>query len=249
MQRTLNFLKDYISLIIIIPALLGGIMQIVSISMLLGMPYIRYFSVSQVVPDGLLILTIIFWLSLVLLITKGVIKSIIHEDTSQMNKTKHIGLFIISLFMSLTTLIPILTTKFEKFSDIFLIFFGSTISLVLFVVSIRSLILIFSDFDIIFNPRVRRYIIYLYPFIIVAILGILANILIPNILSKFKLEVYQTPDNYNIQESSKKVQDKFKLKELPKLIYSNQSYSFYSVNINNQSKIIITNSQNSFTLD
>lgn len=249
MQRTLNFLKDYISLIIIIPALLGGIMQILSISLLLGMPYIRYFSVSQVVPDGLLILTIIFWLSLVLLITKGVIKKIIREDTSHINKTKHIALFIITLLMSLTTLMPILTTKFEKFSDIFLIFFGSTISLILFIVSIRSLFLIFSDFDIIFNPRIRRYYFYFYPFVIVAILGVLANILIPNILSKFKEEFYQTPNNYNIHESSKRVQKNFELKEKPELIYSNQSYSFYSVNINNQSKIIITNSQNAFTLD
>lgn len=52
---SLSWIKDYLSLIVLIPALLGGFWQIIELAAI-GIPYIRFFSVSQMVPDGLLIL-------------------------------------------------------------------------------------------------------------------------------------------------------------------------------------------------
>lgn len=45
-------------MIIIIPTLLGGIWQAIELWSL-GMPYIRFFSTSQLIPDGLIIIFMI----------------------------------------------------------------------------------------------------------------------------------------------------------------------------------------------
>lgn len=50
-----NFVKDYISIIILVPAFIGGIWQLLEL-MSISMPYVRFFSISQIVPDGILIL-------------------------------------------------------------------------------------------------------------------------------------------------------------------------------------------------
>lgn len=50
-----NFVKDHLSVIILVPAFIGGIWQLIEL-MNISMPYIRFFSISQIVPDGILIL-------------------------------------------------------------------------------------------------------------------------------------------------------------------------------------------------
>ncbi|MEN2402306.1 hypothetical protein GKZ90_0021130 [Flavobacterium sp. MC2016-06] len=50
-----DFLKDYLSVIIVIPAAIGGAWQAVEL-MNISIPFIRFFSISQVVPDGLVVL-------------------------------------------------------------------------------------------------------------------------------------------------------------------------------------------------
>lgn len=49
-----NFLKENLAVIIIIPTFLGGIWQLVELARI-SISFIRFFSVSQLVPDGLLI--------------------------------------------------------------------------------------------------------------------------------------------------------------------------------------------------
>ncbi|MFC3901362.1 hypothetical protein SAMN05421749_10114 [Acinetobacter marinus] len=56
MSKYLLFIKENLSLIILIPTILGGIYQVLNILTIIGLPYIRFFSISQVVPDGLMIL-------------------------------------------------------------------------------------------------------------------------------------------------------------------------------------------------
>lgn len=56
MNDYLKLIKDNLSLIILVPTILGGIYQVVNILTIIGLPYIRFFSISQVVPDGLMIL-------------------------------------------------------------------------------------------------------------------------------------------------------------------------------------------------
>jgi len=60
-MKKIKLLKEYLPLIILVPALLGGIWQIIELSSI-SIAYIRFFSVTQILPDGLviLILTITF---------------------------------------------------------------------------------------------------------------------------------------------------------------------------------------------
>lgn len=53
-----NLLKENIGMIVLIPTLLGGLWQLLELTSL-GVPYVRFFSLSQLVSDGLLILFIL----------------------------------------------------------------------------------------------------------------------------------------------------------------------------------------------
>ncbi|WP_339848290.1 hypothetical protein [uncultured Dokdonia sp.] len=62
MKKTLfkkyEWIKDNLNLIIFVPTLLGGLWQLIELSNI-SSAYIRFFSITQVVPDGLLILFMI----------------------------------------------------------------------------------------------------------------------------------------------------------------------------------------------
>ncbi|MBC9934413.1 hypothetical protein [Chitinophaga qingshengii] len=55
---TLKNINDNLALIVLVPTLLGGLWQVIELANI-GTGYIRFFSVSQLVPDGILILFII----------------------------------------------------------------------------------------------------------------------------------------------------------------------------------------------
>lgn len=65
MLHILKFIKDYLSIIVLIPTLLGALFQIFNIIFYVGLPYIRYFSASQLIPDGILIIFLIFFLIII----------------------------------------------------------------------------------------------------------------------------------------------------------------------------------------
>jgi hypothetical protein len=54
-NKITKFLKEYLSILIVIPAFIGGIWQALEL-MSISIPYIRFFSLSQIVSDGILIL-------------------------------------------------------------------------------------------------------------------------------------------------------------------------------------------------
>ena len=60
-KKYFNFkwIGDNLGMIILIPTLIGGMWQVLELLMI-GTAYIRFFSLSQVVPDGLLILLVLF---------------------------------------------------------------------------------------------------------------------------------------------------------------------------------------------
>ncbi|MDC4826190.1 hypothetical protein NQ838_17905, partial [Acinetobacter baumannii] len=59
--RDYNFLKNNLSLLIILPSVLGGLWQIIELFSI-DLPYIRFFSINQMVPDGVLILFLLFYI-------------------------------------------------------------------------------------------------------------------------------------------------------------------------------------------
>jgi len=58
LQRTYKCIKDNIQFIVLLPAILGGFWQILELSSM-SLSFIRFFSVTQVVSDGLMILFVV----------------------------------------------------------------------------------------------------------------------------------------------------------------------------------------------
>lgn len=54
-NKVVDFIKENLSLIVVVPAFIGGLWQSIEL-MSISTPYIRFFSVSQIIPDGILIL-------------------------------------------------------------------------------------------------------------------------------------------------------------------------------------------------
>ncbi len=58
-RKIIEYIKEHLSVIIIVPAFVGGLWQSIEL-MSISIPYLRFFSISQIVPDGILILVLIF---------------------------------------------------------------------------------------------------------------------------------------------------------------------------------------------
>ncbi len=55
LDKIREFLIEHLSILIVLPAFIGGLWQALEL-MSISIPYIRFFSISQIVPDGILIL-------------------------------------------------------------------------------------------------------------------------------------------------------------------------------------------------
>jgi len=67
--KKIKFLKEYLSIIILFPATIGGLWQVIELASI-SPSYIRFFSISQVVPDGLLVLLFIACILITFFITR-----------------------------------------------------------------------------------------------------------------------------------------------------------------------------------
>lgn len=63
-----DFIKEYLSVIIILPAILGGLWQLIELWSI-APSFIRFFSISQIVPDGLFILFLLAYCCIPFLVT------------------------------------------------------------------------------------------------------------------------------------------------------------------------------------
>ena len=81
-KSKLDWIKEYLSIIVIIPAIIGGIWQIIELSYI-STSYIRFFSPTQVISDGLLVL---FVLTLFFFISKLSLK---HINFNNYKNRKH----------------------------------------------------------------------------------------------------------------------------------------------------------------
>lgn len=68
-NKTLKVLKDNLSLIVIVPVLLGGIWQLIELASI-SFSFIRFFSSSQLIADGLLIIFLLFLFMILVVLTE-----------------------------------------------------------------------------------------------------------------------------------------------------------------------------------
>lgn len=66
-KSILNFTKENFNIIVVIPAILGGIWQIIELYNI-SPSFVRFFSISQIIPDGIILLLIILLAIVMLLI-------------------------------------------------------------------------------------------------------------------------------------------------------------------------------------
>lgn len=102
----LSFVKDNLSVIAITPFIIGGLWQLISLASI-SPSYIRFFSVTQQIPDGILILFVAFTLFLSYLFFGGLIINESFGGTKNLIQLSYKNLLIRSLLSTITGIIII----------------------------------------------------------------------------------------------------------------------------------------------
>ena len=61
LNKIYKTIQDNLAIVILLPTILGGLWQLIELS-LLSFSFVRFFSVTQLLPDGLIILSMLFLL-------------------------------------------------------------------------------------------------------------------------------------------------------------------------------------------
>lgn len=233
LKRGIKYLSKHLSLVLLIPALLGGVWQIIELSQM-SFSYVRFFSPSQVLADGLLLLILlIFFIGtffFLYLIYSRYINSTSVDNTSndeplgitsKTNYTKCVSLFIlyiILLLFEIYTLSNILK-KPDSFFTILILFPVATVILYLAIAA-----WMFANLSIIrtwFYRNILRHTIWLW-FMAIAISVLLTA-------SSFRKSFALPKDLVNadiivhlIAEANPETQ--------PVIVYNNDKYLFIELN-------------------
>lgn len=96
----LNNFNTYLNLIIILPAVLGGLWQLIELSRI-SFSFIRFFSVTQIIPDGLLVLLILTIFSLSVCILIYLLKKLDSDEETEDDQPEKGNAFLSIIFMVL----------------------------------------------------------------------------------------------------------------------------------------------------
>lgn len=231
MGNILKILKEYQALLVIIPTVLGGLYQIINIWYYVGFPYIRYFSVSQVIPDGLIMVILVGWFVFVLLFTKFIIELFKVSLTGNDGLTTKIIMIIFSLLWTFTFLYQFY--KFEPSSYVNSIMMNfayvNSIAIGFFVFSYYLLNLFFEiqyELADIFTH------LFFYVFLIIIIL------ISQNQIGVANKRIINDDQFYNYTVLEKEIAKKHNDQEI-NLLYLSRDYLFYSIEVNGDKKILI----------
>lgn len=238
MEEKFDFLQKYFTIILFIPLLLGGMLQIYNL-LSISPPFIRFFSASQSIADGLLILIIILYsflllalLTLIFWIFRKKKETIQSEGRTKDNiekysKKKRLFYFLFSFFgyyMYLKVVPDILKIYIPNSFAIFFMSFGPAALNFM----IAAMIISFfskSEFFIQDNPK-KLSTIYI-------VLTLISSTLIVNLMS----------GNQDYLSNFKRVAQKYNCEKnkvgLAHVIYFNDKYIFIEKNCGNNKEIII----------
>jgi hypothetical protein len=97
-SKYLDFFKSHPTLVLLLPTLVGGMAQILQLANL-GLPFIKYFSYAQVIPDGLTYLIVFVVFVMVLTYVWGFSKLMLGKISITSSKRKIIAHNIIIVFL------------------------------------------------------------------------------------------------------------------------------------------------------
>lgn len=249
----IKLLRENISLIIIIPTVLGGLLQLYNLSNI-SPEYIRFFSLSQVVPDGLLFLVIAisFILSFEIItyfsykFLKGIKQNKVDNEEELVNPpSKWTSLFPIIYFILILTAyyrVGLLNLSFQYrfggisfFFDVFWKISMLNILIIIGVICLTSVYnILFKNYleenKSFFKPSELKKLLHFF----YKIMSIGYFILIVSMINNaygFKLK--------NIDYLTSDIISKNKLYVEPKLLYYNDKYLFYEFRIQDNPEVII----------
>ncbi|TEU27184.1 hypothetical protein E2R16_12040 [Acinetobacter seifertii] len=243
MNKYLSILKDYQTLILVIPAIFGGIYQIVMILNNLGVSYLKYFSVSQVIPDSLVIIMISIYFFGIYKVLQMLFIYLTPTVTS--DKKFKLYFYIISIIiLTITTTIYIYKFRYYPNKSMGLLdFFGQLT--IMAAIAYMVYCIIFAIYDLLYDyyeevrvlSRSNYFKFFKNTLLIIILLVIFKNL--PANIVALNNKIKSTQDLYNYQILSLKISKQYELSSMPTLIYSNKDYVFYKLMYDNNTKYTI----------
>ena len=247
MKKLIVFFKENKEIIILIPTLLGGLYQILNIVILVGMPYVRYFSVSQVIPDGLLISITIFWIYVVFKIIFSIYKDVNKKSENQIEHSFLFNAFYILLSCSFGAYFIYLMSvekDFSTFGSLLMRYAAYAVATIFIWAGIKHFLTVTSLDNWIkskcsnINADLKDFLIKL---LIIICLGILIR-LVPNEIAVIN-EIFIKVNNFeNYSSFSKEIQKTYNMKLEPQLLYINKDYAFFKIT-DEEEKILIVDAK------
>lgn len=243
MNKYLSILKDYQTLILVIPAIFGGIYQIVMILNNLGVSYLKYFSVSQVIPDSLVIIMISIYFFGIYKVLQMLFIYLTPTVTSDKKYKLYFYIFSIIILTMITTIYIYKFRYYPNKSMGLLDFFGQLT--IMTAIAYMVYCTIFAIYDLLYDyyeevrviSRSNYFKFFKNTLLIIILLVIFKNL--PANIVALNNEIKSTQDLYNYHMLSLKISKQYKLSSMPKLIYSNKDYVFYKLMYNNNTNYTI----------
>lgn len=141
--KPLKLIKEYLPLIVLLPVIIGGLWQIIALASM-SMSYIRFFSVTQLIADGLLMMLAIIILLVVVLFFSILEEKVINKLQEIKKPSFFKRYYFIRLFLVLVSFF-LVTLLFYFFKDELLKIDGSLIHFIKIVIVV-NLVVFLSKF-------------------------------------------------------------------------------------------------------
>lgn len=247
------WMKENIQFVILIPTLIGGIWQLIELSRI-SISFIRFFSVTQLISDGLLVLfiLIVFYLfyQVTLIGSNKDYENEKNEDSQSKIKLFSNGLIliVISIFAFLWLCIPPLKEfYFNNKVDLFLIAMSISIAIILIRAFYVGFLRVIKSFKINSNYAIKTFesktfekviIPFLSPLILVIFIFILSISI--KVILNFRNSYYLPKKLHNIENIQCYFKNKFNIEEEKwEILYFNDQYIFTEFQVKNDTNYLI----------
>ncbi|MDV7583545.1 hypothetical protein R4575_07000 [Acinetobacter baumannii] len=241
MKQTLDFLKEYLSLFLIFPTVIGGLYQIVNIIYYVGFPYVRFFSVAQVIPDGILVgIFLIYFVFVISIFTEMIRFFNWNVDNIGGIRTKVFYIIVLSFALIL------ITFKFLESNpeSIITYIFYDFLFLNLMVLVVYVITLLVLNISIDNSYKILDFICW-----IVLILYIISiSFLLENKIKDLNDKIIKDDKFYNSYILLEKLVKKSGTSNIS-LLYANRDYLFFSINKNGITQILVEDAKKLISLD
>lgn len=225
-----EFCKDNLSMLVILPTVLGGVWQVIELA-LVDPSYIRLFSINQLVPDGLSIIFISLIGYFLFTITR-LNYFVLSKNVEWFTKQNYI--FLLSLSIPLTTLT--LYYYLEIIRKNTLIFSDLVYNIIIFSFILTISIGLFKMFEAILYKLNFKSLINNYNFRKFMSIAFIIVLIIPSytIIQDWRKLTIKLNNLNNEKVLKIKLKNDLNLEKEPELVYYTRDYLFYKINaINN----------------